>query len=138
MYKSKLPDDAAGVISGFSALAVPYGRGSLQTFGGPSVSSTEIFKVDSCGASSGFAWQRNLRSDSHTSFREHFSHNENCWIGQPVATEDTPPLLAILNRNDLAGFFRVAQTSKLRDPTAVASFRLGLCLRVSNLPLHAQ
>src|SRR5215472_12765671 len=68
MYKSKLPDDAAGVISGFSALAVPYGRGSLQTFGGPSVSSTEIFKVDSCCASLGFAWQRNLRSDSHTSF----------------------------------------------------------------------
>jgi len=43
-----------------------------------------------------------------------------------------------LDRNDLGVFFRVARTSSPRYPAALASFRLGFCLRVSNLPLHAQ
>jgi hypothetical protein len=43
-----------------------------------------------------------------------------------------------LDRNDLGVFFRVARTSSPRDPVALVSFRLGFCLRVSNLPLHAQ
>lgn len=38
-----------------------------------------------------------------------------------------------LNRNDLGGGFTVARTSRLRDPIALASFRLGFCLRVSYL-----
>src|SRR6266852_1566507 len=38
-----------------------------------------------------------------------------------------------LNRNNLGGGFRVARTSRPRDPIALASFRFGFYLRVSYL-----
>lgn len=115
------------------ASAVPYGQDNLRKFTGPSVFSTEILRTYSCGASFGFAWQRNLVSDSHTSFRERFSHNENFAARTISRGYGHKYTTGELSRNDLSGEFRVARTSRPRDPIAAASFRLGLCLRVSYL-----
>ena len=58
-------------------LALPYGQGSLLR----GWKLERVLNELSCNVSLlrifGFAWQSNLVSDSHTSFRGHFSHNEN-------------------------------------------------------------
>ena len=119
------------------ALAVPYGQDSLDTARGPSVFSTGILQMGSCGASFGLAWQRNLMSDNHTSFREHFSHNEirsqnrGSWAQTPARKHMFTT--RSLDRNDLGGRFKVARTSRPRDPVALVRIRLGLCFRVSYL-----
>jgi hypothetical protein len=59
--------------------------------------------MGSCTASLGFAWQRNLVSDNHTSFREHFSHNENCGDRAADRGYGYKSAQVTLNRNDLGG-----------------------------------
>jgi len=71
-------------------------------------------------------------SDSYTSFREHFSHNEilRPWWRPRLRTNIS---YNWIGSKRLSMGFRVARTSRPRDPIAVASFRLGFYLRVSYL-----
>jgi hypothetical protein len=57
-------------------LPFPTGKTASQLSEARVCLSTRIFLANSCDASFGLAWQRDLMSDSYTSFREHFSHNE--------------------------------------------------------------
>jgi hypothetical protein len=59
------------------ALVVPCGQGSFPGIGRPERVLNEFFPTAACCASFGFAWQRNSRLHKLTSFRGHFSHNEN-------------------------------------------------------------
>lgn len=93
------------------------------------MSSTRIFQTAPCSASLGFAWQRNLMSNSHTSFREHFSHNEirqNNAAGRNHMCD-----AAVLDRNDLGGFaygHANKQTARPDRLGAYPSWLLSSCL----------
>ncbi len=68
--------------------------------------STSFFQTAACSASFGFAWQRKGISRKFTSFREHFSQNENSEMRAAHPRKETQiPRWIALDRNDLGGFF---------------------------------
>jgi len=60
--------------------------------GGSSVSSTSFMQTAARCQGFGFALQRNDSSDNSTSFREHFSHNENSGIPLTHPRQETDDL----------------------------------------------
>jgi hypothetical protein len=86
------------------AIVLPCGQGRFPVVGRPERVLNEFFPNGPCSASFGFAWQRNTESGKYTSFREHFSHNENRVNRMAHAREETLiPRVIALERNDLGG-----------------------------------
>ena len=87
------------------ALVLPCGQGNFPGIGKLERVLNEIFQTAACSASFGSAWQKNCMSRNYTSFREHFSHNENFAFRTAHAREETLiPRRIVMDRNDLGDF----------------------------------
>src|SRR5215467_499735 len=113
------------------APAVPCGPGSLRYYEARACSQRESSRQTPAAHPSDSRGRGTLFRIVTPPFREHFSHHKNCdWVAR--RRKKTPlHMRAVRNRNDLGGGLRVARTSRPRDSVALASFRLGLSLRVS-------
>jgi len=118
----------------FSRLSFPADKATSQVSGSPSVFSTRYFQTAACSASFGFVWLRNCTSLNFTSFREHFSHNENSRIRAARPRQETPiPRWSALDRNGLGGLFYSRANKQSTRPDClgvIPSWLLSSCLIV--------